>query len=147
MNIIIIAVGKNRNYISEDAVLEYSIRLQHYTPVEWVFISGSGTEEEGRLIVKAIPEQSYVVLLDEKGKSFTSPQLADFIQKRLNESVKRLVFIIGGAHGFDERVIKRAQFNWSLSALTFPHELIRAILAETLYRAYTIIQGEKYHHA
>ncbi len=146
MNISIIAVGKNRNYISEEAVLEYSTRLQHYTSIEWVFIPGSDTEEEGRLIVKAIPEQSYVVLLDEKGRSFSSPQLADFIQKRLNESVKRLVFVIGGAHGFDERVIKRAQFSWSLSSLTFPHELVRTILAEALYRAFTIIQGEKYHH-
>ena len=147
MNITIIAVGKNRGYLNEEVVLEYTNRLQHYTSLDWVFIPGSDSEEEGRLIIKAVPENAYVILLDEKGKSLSSVQLSDFIQKRLNESTKRLVFIIGGAHGFDGRVQKRAQFIWSLSALTFPHELVRAILAESIYRAYTILRGEKYHHA
>ena len=146
MNISIIAVGKNRGYLGEDTVLEYTTRLQHYTSIEWIFISGSDTEEEGRLIMKTIPEHAYIVLLDEKGKSLSSVQLAESIQKRLNESTKRLIYIIGGAHGFDARVVARAQFTWSLSALTFPHELVRTILAEALYRAYTIIRGEKYHH-
>ena len=147
MNISIIAVGKNRNYLSEDVVLEYTKRLQHYTKLDWVFIPGSDIEEEGRRILRAIPEESYVVLLDENGKSFSSPQLAQFLEKHLNESTKNLIFIIGGAHGFDKSVTARAEFLWSLSALTFPHELVRSILSETLYRAFTIIKGEKYHHA
>ena len=147
MNISIIAVGKSRGYLNEEVVLEYTSRLQHYVSTEWIFIPGSTSKEEGRSIVKAIPEHAYVVLLDEKGKQLSSVQLADFIQKRLNESLKHLVFIIGGAHGCDETVISRAQYTWSVSALTFPHELVRAILAEALYRAHTIIRGEKYHHA
>ena len=146
MNIRIIAVGKTRGYLNEEAVVEYTSRLQHYAPTEWFFIPGSDPTEEGTRILKAIPEHSYVVLLDEKGKLLTSVQLADFIQKRLNESTKHIVFIIGGAHGCDERVRLRAQYVWSLSGLTFPHELVRAILSETLYRAYTIVRGEKYHH-
>ncbi len=146
MNTHIIAVGKSRGYLNEEAVAEYTSRLQHYTHTEWVFIPGSDPTAEGALILKAIPEHSYVIVLDESGKSLSSLQLADFIQKRLNESVKHIIFIIGGAHGFDEQVMLRAQFVWSLSALTFPHELARVILAETMYRAYTIIRGEKYHH-
>ena len=147
MNISIIAVGKSKNYLNEEVVLEYTSRLQHYTSIDWKFIPGSTSKEEGKLITKVIPEQAYVVLLDEKGKLLSSAQLADFIQKRLNESVKHLVYIIGGAHGFDGAVVSRAQYIWSLSALTFPHELVRAILSEALYRAHTIVRGEKYHHS
>lgn len=77
----------------------------------------------------------------------TSPQLAATIQSRTNESVKQLVFLIGGAYGLDDSIIKRANFTWSLSQLTFPHQLVRLILAEQVYRACTIIRNEKYHHS
>jgi 23S rRNA (pseudouridine1915-N3)-methyltransferase len=147
MNIRFIAVGKNRNYLNEEVVVEYTSRLQHYSSCEWIFIPASDMQEEGIRILKAIPDQAYVVVLDEKGKSLSSLQLADFLQKRMNESTKNLVFIIGGAHGFADAVKEQAQFVWSLSNLTFPHELVRAILSEAVYRAYTIVKGEKYHHA
>ena len=147
MNISIIAVGKNRGYLGEDVVNEYVSRLGHYVPIEWKYIQSSDSAEEGMRIMKAIPDGAFVVLLDERGKSFTSPGLAEFIQKRLNESTRHLVFIIGGAHGADDQVRKRASFTWSLSTLVFPHELVRSILSEALYRAYTIINGQKYHHA
>ena len=91
-------------------------------------------------------KDDYLIALDEKGKQFTSEALADFIMKRSNESLKNLVFLIGGAFGLDETVLKRANYKWSLSHLTFPHQLVRLILAEQVYRACTILRNEKYHH-
>jgi len=146
MKITIIAVGKNRGYLGEDIVSEYSGRLEHYTKLEWKFIPGTDLLKESVTIMKIIPDNSYVILLDEKGKQLSSVSLADFLQKRLNESVKDLVVIIGGAHGVSDEIKKRANFIWALSELVFPHELVRIILSETLYRSFTIIKGEKYHH-
>jgi 23S rRNA (pseudouridine1915-N3)-methyltransferase len=136
-------------------VNEYSGRIQHYVPIEWVYIPASvgnpasDIQEEGKRIVKVLDAQSggsHVVMLDEKGKEFTSVGFADFIQSRLNEGLKSLIFLIGGAHGFDETVRARAQSKIALSQLTFPHQLVRLILAEQIYRANTIMKGEKYHH-
>ncbi len=146
MNIIIISPGKAKGYIGEDIVLEYTSRISHYSNIEWKFISSSDIKEEGEKILKAIPENSYVVILDERGKSLTSPDFSDFLNKRLNESVKNLIFIIGGAYGIDDKVKEKAQFSWSLSTLVFPHELVRSILAEQIYRGFSILKGEKYHH-
>jgi 23S rRNA (pseudouridine1915-N3)-methyltransferase len=87
------------------------------------------------------------VLLDERGKSLTSEGLAEFLQTRANESVKTLIFLIGGVYGVDEPLFKRANLTWSLSKLVFPHQLVRLILAEQLYRACTILRNEKYHHS
>ena len=146
MNIRIIAIGKNRGYLGEETVQEYTSRLGHYADIEWKYINGSEKSEESEAILKAIPEGSFVVLLDEKGKQMSSIGLADFIQKRLNGSTKHLVYIIGGAHGVSDEVRVRADYVWALSELTFPHELVRSVLSEGLYRAFTIINGQKYHH-
>lgn len=146
MNIKVISLGKSKGYLGEDVVLEYTSRISHYSSIEWKFISGSDMKEEGEKILKAIPEQSYVVILDERGKQMTSLGFSDFLDKRLNESVKNLIFIIGGAYGIDEKVKEKAQFSWSLSTLVFPHELVRSILAEQIYRGFSILKGEKYHH-
>jgi 23S rRNA (pseudouridine1915-N3)-methyltransferase len=97
--------------------------------------------------LKALDERDSVVLLDEKGKELDSPGLASLLEKRLNESTQRLVFIIGGAYGVSEPVRTRANASVALSKLTFPHILVRLILAEQVYRAFTILKGEKYHHA
>ena len=86
------------------------------------------------------------ILLDEKGKNISSPQLANIIQQRANESCKQLVFLIGGAFGVDETIVQRANFTWSLSNLVFPHMLVRFMLAEQVYRACSILRNEKYHH-
>jgi 23S rRNA (pseudouridine1915-N3)-methyltransferase len=86
------------------------------------------------------------VALDEYGKEMGSEKLAGFIHSRANESVKQVIFLIGGAFGLDEKVLLRANYRWSLSKLTFPHQLVRLILTEQLYRACTIIRNEKYHH-
>ena len=88
-----------------------------------------------------------MVALDEHGKEMRSEILAEFIQARANDSIKTLIFIIGGAFGLDEMVLKKANYKWSLSQLTFPHQLARLILAEQVYRACTILRNEKYHHS
>jgi 23S rRNA (pseudouridine1915-N3)-methyltransferase len=101
---------------------------------------------EGRIVLDWLQKDDYLVALDEHGKEMTSDKLASFIQTRANESAKRVVFLIGGAYGLDAEVLKRADHSWSLSLLTFPHQLVRLILAEQIYRACTIIRNEKYHH-
>ena len=146
MKIIIISPGKAKNYLGEDIVLEYTSRVSHYSSIEWKFISSSDIQEESQKILKIIPEASYVVLLDERGKGFSSIEFSDFLEKRLGDSTKNLIFIVGGAYGIDESVRSRANYIWSLSSLVFPHELVRSILAEQIYRGFSIIKGEKYHH-
>jgi 23S rRNA (pseudouridine1915-N3)-methyltransferase len=103
-------------------------------------------KKEGEIILQWLKPGDYLVALDEHGKEFTSEGLAGFLQQRATESTKNIVFLIGGAFGLDEAVLKAAKIKWSLSALTFPHQLVRLILVEQLYRACTILQNEKYHH-
>ena len=103
-------------------------------------------KKEGEIVLEWLKKDDYLVALDERGKQLSSEALADFIMKRTNESTKNLVFLVGGAFGLDETVLKRANYQWSLSQLTFPHQLVRLILAEQVYRACTIIRNEKYHH-
>jgi 23S rRNA (pseudouridine1915-N3)-methyltransferase len=136
MNIIIFSPGKSKNYLGESVVLEYTSRISHYSKIEWRFINE----------IKSIPDNSYLIVLDEKGKQMTSPVFSDFLNKRLNESVKNLVFVIGDSYGIDDSIKEKANFSWSLSSLVFPHELVRSILAEQIYRGFTILKGEKYHH-
>ena len=92
-------------------------------------------------------KDDFLVALDEKGKHFTSTELSVFIQNRANEGQKQLIFLIGGAYGIDDTILKRANHKWSLSQLTFPHQLVRLILCEQIYRACTILRNEKYHHS
>lgn len=98
------------------------------------------------MILQSLQKDDYLVLLDERGKQMTSEAVAGFIQARANESLKNVVFLIGGAYGVSEEIIQRANYKWSLSQLVFPHQLVRLILAEQVYRACTIIRNEKYHH-
>jgi 23S rRNA (pseudouridine1915-N3)-methyltransferase len=102
--------------------------------------------KEGETLINLIQKDDYVIVLDEKGKQFYSEQLAKCIQLRANESRKTLIFIIGGAYGADNSVLDRADFVWSLSKLVFPHQVVRLLLAEQVYRACTILKNEKYHH-
>jgi 23S rRNA (pseudouridine1915-N3)-methyltransferase len=103
-------------------------------------------KKEGATVLELLHKTDHLVALDERGKQFTSEGLATFIQRRANESTRNLVFLVGGAFGLDEAVLKRADTIWSLSSLVFPHQLVRLILAEQLYRACTILRNEKYHH-
>ena len=101
---------------------------------------------EGKMILDWLDKDTILVALDEYGKEMSSIQLSEFITKKGNMGTKKLVFVIGGAFGLDESVLKRADHTWSLSKLTYPHQLVRLLLAEQIYRAYTIIKNEKYHH-
>jgi 23S rRNA (pseudouridine1915-N3)-methyltransferase len=101
---------------------------------------------EGKMITEWLDKDTILVALDEYGKEMDSEGLASLLVKRGNMSTRKLVFLIGGAFGLDESVLHRADYKWSLSKLTFPHQLVRLILAEQVYRAYTIIKNEKYHH-
>ena len=104
-------------------------------------------KKEGEIIINLLQKDDYLVLLDERGKMPDSEDLAGFIQTRANEGTKTMLFLIGGAFGVSEEVKKRANYQWALSKLVFPHQLVRLILAEQIYRACSINRNEKYHHS
>lgn len=150
------SVGKAHEPYVKSGIEEFSKRLNRYFKTEWVLLpvpkqSAMLSEmdlrkKEGDMILEWLQKDDYLVLLDERGTSLSSPGLAQFLQQKANESQKQLIFLIGGAYGVDEAIRKRANFTWSLSSLVFPHQLVRLILAEQLYRAATILKNEKYHH-
>jgi len=150
------SVGKAHEPYVKSGIEEFSKRLNRYFKTEWVLLpvpkqSAMLSEmdlrkKEGDMILEWLQKDDYLVLLDERGTSLSSPGLAQFLQQKANESQKQFIFLIGGAYGVDEAIRKRANFTWSLSSLVFPHQLVRLILAEQLYRAATILKNEKYHH-
>lgn len=150
------SIGKANDSYVKEGVAEFTKRISKYFPVEWNIIpvpknAGMLSEmdlkkREGEMILQWLKQDDYLIALDEHGKQFSSEGLSEFLQERASASTKNLVFLIGGAFGLDAAVLKRAQLKWSLSQLTFPHQLVRLILAEQVYRACTILQNEKYHH-
>lgn len=150
------SIGKSNESHVAEGIEMFTKRLQNYYPASWHIISGPKNarklsekelkNKEGSLIIDQLKKEDYLVLLDERGKQISSLQLADFLQKRANESEKNIVFLIGGAFGVSDSVLTRADFTWSLSALVFPHQIVRLLLAEQVYRACTINRNEKYHH-
>lgn len=148
MKLILLSVGKEKHDVFNEAIQYFELRLLRYIPFEWVYVSHSTTKEkEGEKILSLIKKEDYVVLVDEKGKDIKSEALAELIENRMVDSVRRMVFIIGGAYGVSKKVEERANYTWKLSNLVFPHLLVRVILIEQLYRALSIIKGEKYHHS
>jgi 23S rRNA (pseudouridine1915-N3)-methyltransferase len=150
------SIGKaHESYVKEGVEL-FTKRITNYYPVEWNILSmpkNAATlsaidlkKKEGELVLQALQKDDYLVLLDERGKQLKSEGLAQMIQSRANESVKNIVFLIGGAYGVSDAVAQRANFSWSLSPLVFPHQLVRLVLAEQIYRACSINRNEKYHH-
>ena len=156
MKIKLLVVGKTDESFVEEGIEKYLKRLKHYIQFEIITIAdvkqGSKLpieklkEEEGKLILQKIENADQVILLDENGKNFTSEEFADFLQKKMNSGVSTLVFIIGGAFGFSEQVYQRANEKIALSQITFSHQMVRLFFTEQLYRGFTIIKGEKYHH-
>lgn len=147
MKFTFISVGKQNDTDIADAVADYTKRIGRYFLVEWKFIPTSNEEKEAESILKILDNGDFIVVLCDKGKELNTIELSEFIEKRMNASDKRIVFVIGGAYGMHESLYKRADFKWSLSKLTFPHQLVRLILAESLYRAISVIKKEPYHHA
>ena len=156
MKLQIWAIGKPHETYVAPGVENFSKRLRNYFSATWRIFpplkNASALSEpdlkkkEADLVLANLGKEDWLVALDEHGKLMDSQKLSVFIQSRANESVKQLVFLIGGAYGLDQTILDRANFSWSLSPLTFPHQLVRLILAEQLYRACTILKNEKYHH-
>lgn len=150
------SVGKPHEAYVKAGIEDFTKRIGNYFPIQWQIIAppkqaASLTENalkkaEASQLLSLLDKDDYLVLLDERGKQFSSIELADFIQKRANESTRNIVFLIGGAFGVDQSITSRANLTWSLSKLVFPHMLVRLILAEQVYRACTILRNEKYHH-
>jgi 23S rRNA (pseudouridine1915-N3)-methyltransferase len=157
MKISLWSVGKNHESYVQEGIKEFTKRISKYFPVEWNIIpppknAGVLSENdlkarEADIILQQLKADDYLVALDERGRMLDSPGLAHFIQGRASESRKTLIFLIGGAYGIDEKLLKRANFSFSLSSLTFPHQLVRLILCEQVYRACSILRNEKYHHS
>ncbi|MDQ6755511.1 MAG: 23S rRNA (pseudouridine(1915)-N(3))-methyltransferase RlmH [Bacteroidota bacterium] len=151
------SVGKTHEPYVMPGIEMFTKRISHYFSVEWKLVSSPKNAAnlskedlkiaEGESVLNLLKQDDVLVVLDEKGKEFSSEQLAKIIQQKANSSTKNLIFLIGGAYGVDEEIIKRANFTWSLSQLVFPHQLVRLILAEQIYRACTILRNEKYHHS
>jgi len=151
------SIGKAHETYVKEGVEMFTKRISNYYPVQWQIIpmpknAGTMSEaelkiKEGEVILQLLKKEDYLVVLEERGKLLSSEALAAFIQQRANESEKNIVFLIGGAFGLSEDVLKRANYKWSLSQLVFPHQLVRLILAEQVYRACTILRNEKYHHS
>ena len=156
MAIRVISVGKTNISFVKEGLEVYLNRLKHYTKMQWVEIpdvkkvdrndAEQLKKKEGEAILEQIDPTDTVILLDEKGKALSSEQLATLIEEFQLYQQGNLVWIIGGAYGFSDEVYSRANRKISLSAMTFNHQMVRVILAEQLYRAYTIIKGEPYHH-
>lgn len=146
MKILIISPGKQHDPELRSAIQEYETRLRSALPIEWAFPAIGTKESEGAAILKLLKPDDVVVLLDERGKEIDSPGLATLLEQKLNEGTKRLVIIIGGAFGVADEVAVRATLTLSLSKLVFPHMLVRLIVVEQLYRAWSIRSGGKYHH-
>jgi len=151
MPIKIIAVGKKHEAWVSDGIDRYQKRLKRPFQIEWVLLPHSSQtditarhDESGRILSR-LNTDDYVVLLDEKGKNIDSPSLSKLLLAPL-ETSQQVVIIIGGAYGVDETVIQRSNFVWSLSHLVFPHQLVRLILIEQIYRAQEIAAGNPYHH-
>ncbi len=156
MNIKLIAIGKTDNKNLQSLIDEYSKRLSFYIKFELDIIldiknvknlsESQQKEKEGELILSKITATDQLILLDENGKNFSSIDFSSELQKKMNSGVKTLVFVIGGPYGFSESVYKNANGKISLSLMTFSHQMVRLFFIEQLYRGFTILKNEPYHH-
>lgn len=153
MKITIFLTGKTASPEIRTICGDYLKRISHYVNIEEVVINVSSAkqgdkmkEKEGELLLKKIVASAFVILLDDKGREFTSVQFAVYVGNLLNQSLKDVIFIVGGAYGFSDAVYKRANAKLSLSKMTFSHQIVRPIFYEQLYRSFTILNNEAYHH-
>ena len=156
MKIKLLAIGKTDDKQLKTLIESYEQRLKHYIKFELEVIPDlknakhlsekEQKQREGELILKRIASGDQLILLDEKGHQFRSIEFSRFLQKKLNAGIKQLVFVIGGPYGFSEEVYQKAQGKVALSKMTFSHQMIRLFFVEQLYRAFTILKNEPYHH-
>ncbi|MCL6103121.1 MAG: 23S rRNA (pseudouridine(1915)-N(3))-methyltransferase RlmH [Bacteroidetes bacterium] len=157
MRITLLLVGATDKKYLNEGIEDYQKRLIHYLPFELRVIADiknnrhlsadQQKEREGKLLLDQVSSGDELILLDVEGTELSSPGLANWIEKKMLSGTRNLIFVVGGPYGFSEPVYKRADSKISLSKLTFPHQLIRLLFIEQLYRALTIIKGELYHHA
>ncbi len=157
MKITLIAVGKTEDKYLIEGIEKYLNRLKHYINFSFLVIpdikntknltEAQQKSKEAELIAKQINPIDVVILLDEKGKKHSSVSFANYLNKQMVGSVQHLVFIIGGPYGFDDSIYKRANTSISLSDMTFSHQMVRLFFVEQLYRAFSILKNEPYHHA
>lgn len=156
MKITLLSIGKTDDAYIKEGIDKYLKRLKHYTKLELVDLpelkntkaltQDQQKTKEAELLLKKIAPTDFVILLDEKGAEFSSSQFAAYLDKKAISSTSSIIFIIGGPYGFDTSVYQRANDKLSLSRMTFSHQMVRLFFVEQLYRAYTIIKGEPYHH-
>lgn len=156
MNIKLIAIGKTDNKNLQTLIEEYTKRLSFYIKFDLEIIpdiknvknlsEAQQKEKEGELILSKIAPTDNLILLDENGKTFSSVGFSDFLQKKMNAGIKTLVFVIGGPYGFSEMVYNKANGKVSLSEMTFSHQMVRLFVIEQIYRGFTILKNEPYHH-
>lgn len=156
MNIKLLAIGKTDNKALQQLMDDYMKRLSFYVKFELEVIpdiknaknlsEAQQKEKEGELILSKLSPTDQLILLDENGKSFSSVGFSEELQKKMNSGIKTLVFVIGGPYGFSQEVYNKAQGKVSLSSMTFSHQMVRLFFIEQVYRAFTILRGEPYHH-
>ena len=156
MKTCLLVIGKTDAAFIREGIAEYEKRLMRYLTYEMKILTDAKNarnmtenlqkEKEGELILEQLQAGDWVVLLDEKGKQYTSVGFADYLAQKMLMGIKRLVFVIGGPYGFAESVYQRTNEKISLSKMTFSHQMVRMIFTEQIYRAMTILKGEPYHH-
>lgn len=156
MTIKLLCIGKTDKRELKQLIDLYEKRLQFYNKFEIEIIpdlkkaknldENQQKEKEGELILAKVQNSDYLILLDENGKEFSSEKFSAYLQKRLNSGLKQLIFIIGGPYGFSEKIYERADAKIALSQMTFSHQMVRLFFTEQLYRAFTILKNEPYHH-
>jgi 23S rRNA (pseudouridine1915-N3)-methyltransferase len=156
MNIRLLTIGKTDNKDLQSLIDDYTKRLSFYVKFDLEIIpdiknvknlsEAQQKEKEGELILAKIGPNDQLILLDENGKTFSSVGFSDYLQKKMNAGIKTLVFVIGGPYGFSETVYQKAQGKVSLSEMTFSHQMVRLFVIEQLYRGFTILRNEPYHH-
>lgn len=156
MNIRLLTIGKTDNKDLQSLIDDYTKRLSFYVKFDLDIIpdiknvknlsESQQKEKEGELILAKIGPTDQLILLDENGKTFSSVGFSDYLQKKMNAGIKTLVFVIGGPYGFSETVYQKAQGKVSMSEMTFSHQMVRLFVIEQLYRGFTILRNEPYHH-
>lgn len=156
MTIKLLAIGKTDSTHLQQLIAEYENRLKHYVKFDLDIIldiknvknlsETQQKEKEGALILKKLNATDILILLDENGKQHTSVEFSNYLQKKMNSGIKQLVFVIGGPYGFSDAIYQKAQGKISLSKMTFSHQMVRLFIVEQLYRGFTILKNEPYHH-
>ena len=156
MKIVLLTIGKTSEKYLIEGIAQYQKRLKHYTQFEMLeilniknaknFSNAELMKKEGELILKQLKNSDHLILLDDKGKDFTSTKFAEKLQSWMLRGKKRLVFVVGGAYGFSDDIYARGNERLSLSKMTFSHQMVRLFFVEQIYRGYSILNNEPYHH-